>query len=202
MRISDWSSDLFSSYLLLALQAFDLVGLLAADIGARAAMDEDFEIIARAAGVLADEALFIGLGDGGEERLRLADELAANVDIGGPRAHGETGDQRALDQLVRIVANDLAVLARPRLRLVGVDDEKARAARLRLLGHEAPFEAGREASAAAPAQAGCLDPLDDFILADVEQRLGFVPEIGRAEEHTSELQSLMRISYAVFCLKK
>src|SRR3546814_8400748 len=25
---------------------------------------------------------------------------------------------------------------------------------------------------------------------------------GRTEEHTSELQSLMRISYAVFCLKK
>src|SRR3546814_2461994 len=27
-------------------------------------------------------------------------------------------------------------------------------------------------------------------------------EIPRSEEHTSELQSLMRISYAVFCLKK
>src|SRR3546814_1722995 len=27
-------------------------------------------------------------------------------------------------------------------------------------------------------------------------------KIGRSEEHTSELQSLMRISYAVFCLKK
>src|SRR3546814_4136298 len=28
------------------------------------------------------------------------------------------------------------------------------------------------------------------------------PAITRSEEHTSELQSLMRISYAVFCLKK
>src|SRR3546814_9096137 len=28
------------------------------------------------------------------------------------------------------------------------------------------------------------------------------PIIARSEEHTSELQSLMRISYAVFCLKK
>src|SRR3546814_10192202 len=28
------------------------------------------------------------------------------------------------------------------------------------------------------------------------------PISGRSEEHTSELQSLMRISYAVFCLKK
>src|SRR3546814_7862580 len=29
-----------------------------------------------------------------------------------------------------------------------------------------------------------------------------VPVVPRSEEHTSELQSLMRISYAVFCLKK
>src|SRR3546814_9222067 len=28
------------------------------------------------------------------------------------------------------------------------------------------------------------------------------PAVSRSEEHTSELQSLMRISYAVFCLKK
>src|SRR3546814_7180119 len=43
------------------------------------------------------------------------------------------------------------------------------------------------------------------------ERFGVVPDIltlsktlgaGRSEEHTSELQSLMRISYAVFCLKK
>src|SRR3546814_3452262 len=29
-----------------------------------------------------------------------------------------------------------------------------------------------------------------------------IDQAGRSEEHTSELQSLMRISYAVFCLKK
>src|SRR3546814_2640744 len=42
--------------------------------------------------------------------------------------------------------------------------------------------------------------------ADLDQMVEFVkldPEEGeRSEEHTSELQSLMRISYAVFCLKK
>src|SRR3546814_1748869 len=31
---------------------------------------------------------------------------------------------------------------------------------------------------------------------------GRISPTGRSEEHTSELQSLMRISYAVFCLKK
>src|SRR3546814_5811532 len=33
-------------------------------------------------------------------------------------------------------------------------------------------------------------------------RLYVPPDSFRSEEHTSELQSLMRISYAVFCLKK
>src|SRR3546814_1727229 len=32
--------------------------------------------------------------------------------------------------------------------------------------------------------------------------VGWIYEYARSEEHTSELQSLMRISYAVFCLNK
>src|SRR3546814_4477760 len=50
------------------------------------------------------------------------------------------------------------------------------------------------------------EDLDD---AGAACRLGILPrphrqgcEAARSEEHTSELQSLMRISYAVFCLKK
>src|SRR3546814_3451389 len=35
-----------------------------------------------------------------------------------------------------------------------------------------------------------------------EQEIGIKTTFLRSEEHTSELQSLMRISYAVFCLKK
>src|SRR3546814_9584857 len=37
---------------------------------------------------------------------------------------------------------------------------------------------------------------------DSSVRLGNGQNVLRSEEHTSELQSLMRISYAVFCLKK
>src|SRR3546814_10237457 len=40
---------------------------------------------------------------------------------------------------------------------------------------------------------------DRFDPARFEAAVHIVP---RSEEHTSELQSLMRISYAVFCLKK
>src|SRR3546814_10618110 len=66
-----------------------------------------------------------------------------------------------------------------------------------------------------------LEPGDELLMVDstygptrafcddVLKRLGIAtcyydPPVGagRSEEHTSELQSLMRISYAVFCLKK
>src|SRR3546814_1852047 len=39
-------------------------------------------------------------------------------------------------------------------------------------------------------------------IAVAVERLSDHPLAVRSEEHTSELQSLMRISYAVFCLKK
>src|SRR3546814_6244175 len=38
-------------------------------------------------------------------------------------------------------------------------------------------------------------------LEDDIYRAGEIPVLGSSEEHTSELQSLMRIPYAVFCLK-
>src|SRR3546814_7825954 len=41
----------------------------------------------------------------------------------------------------------------------------------------------------------------DHVLAQGASRRGH-QYVVRSEEHTSELQSLMRISYAVFCLKK
>src|SRR3546814_4888673 len=48
------------------------------------------------------------------------------------------------------------------------------------------------------------DILDRLLVAieDVDVAGGHLQRGRRSEEHTSELQSLMRISYAVFCLKK
>src|SRR3546814_7361888 len=46
---------------------------------------------------------------------------------------------------------------------------------------------------------------DDYelleLLSAIDQKR-LIDDAARSEEHTSELQSLMRISYAVFCLKK
>src|SRR3546814_5717472 len=45
---------------------------------------------------------------------------------------------------------------------------------------------------------GAFAELDRALALNFEIRI----KMARSEEHTSELQSLMRISYAVFCLKK
>src|SRR3546814_9650761 len=47
----------------------------------------------------------------------------------------------------------------------------------------------------------CVDQRESQHIAQRE-RHSPPPRLPRSEEHTSELQSLMRISYAVFCLKK
>src|SRR3546814_7957138 len=50
------------------------------------------------------------------------------------------------------------------------------------------------------ASRGVLDPASAHLLPEIEIVCRMA--MARSEEHTSELQSLMRSSYAVFCLKK
>src|SRR3546814_9027987 len=56
-----------------------------------------------------------------------------------------------------------------------------------------------------PGMALWREKLFSWMLRNAESAMEFFklpPNRVRSEEHTSELQSLMRISYAVFCLKK
>src|SRR3546814_4124398 len=46
------------------------------------------------------------------------------------------------------------------------------------------------------------DAIDTAVMERTSHAAMLPLDVGRSEEHTSELQSLMRISYAVFCLKK
>src|SRR3546814_4425542 len=100
------------------------------------------------------------------------------------------------------------------LRTTGVNDPKILAA-MGSVPREDFVEAGRRAVAyadlAAPVGQGraLLPPevlgqlLERAALTGNEKALVIGGATGyRSEEHTSELQSLMRISYAVFCLKK
>src|SRR3546814_8912490 len=66
----------------------------------------------------------------------------------------------------------------------------------RLVGRDVDRAGGRVLAVKRP-----LRSAQHFDLRDVEEVEGRGSD-ARSEEHTSELQSLMRISYAVFCLKK
>src|SRR3546814_3604816 len=62
---------------------------------------------------------------------------------------------------------------------------------------------GRQETALLQVMPPSVDLLSGYLVAPghLRQRRAIDAD-GRSEEHTSELQSLMRISYAVFCLKK
>src|SRR3546814_19914566 len=60
----------------------------------------------------------------------------------------------------------------------------------------------RPASTASQREPWLLDNFARFFIVDQQFRKLNREAGDRSEEHTSELQSLMRISYAVFCLKK
>src|SRR3546814_2873947 len=95
---------------------------------------------------------------------------------------------------------------------VGVDDEvggEVGPCRLDQDMHPAAFPCPADRIADDPAHGVTsgdrpwADELLAFLKGDVRHLTrGGIDLIERSEEHTSELQSLMRISYAVFCLKK
>src|SRR3546814_10034877 len=74
------------------------------------------------------------------------------------------------------------------------------------------FRSGGIVDVRCSSQPGIISRLTDTVVAPAQswaslfarpRKIVIVPRVTiRSEEHTSELQSLMRISYAVFCLKK
>src|SRR3546814_4823863 len=85
--------------------------------------------------------------------------------------------------------------------------DSAHLARTRLRGQPAGFS-NNEANVGQRSTSQRLGQhcyVDVIVCGDVRQlgsQQGIHLDFARSEEHTSELQSLMRISYAVFCLKK
>src|SRR3546814_320812 len=207
MRISDWSSDVCSSDLdvEVVLDACDLVARVDADLLADALGDLDHDL-----GVLTQERLgvlpalaellaLVGVPSARllheaevdtdvEERALAADALAVHdVELGLTERRGAL----VLHHLdPGAVAHDLGAV------LQGLD--------------AADVEADRAVELQRPAARRGLgrpehhaDLLPQLVDEDADG-LGLAQVAGelRSEEHTSELQSLMRISYAVFCLKK
>ena len=144
----------------LAFEALDEAGLLAADVGSRAAVNPDVQVVARAVDVLAQVAGGAGLLDRRLEDPVGPDILETKVDVGGARPGGEARDQDALEQLVGIPLHQEAVVEGRRLALVGVD---AHERFFPILGKKRPLQAAREAGAAAAAELGILDQVDDRV---------------------------------------
>src|SRR3546814_19152482 len=100
---------------------------------------------------------------------------------------GRRGRRRPCRQLRGRLSQRLGLQRDPGGCLCRVDGHS----RLQFSDH-APFLACEEV----PSTAFCDRP------ASINAPLTASPAGSRSEEHTSELQSLMRIPYAVFCLKK
>ena len=101
--------------------------------------------------------------DGGAEPVDGKRVFGSDVDVGLVGPHGVRPDEHALEYRVRVALQDCPVHERAGVALVGVADDV-----LLVPGGvmaELPLEPGREPGAAAPAQAGPLDRVDDLLPA-------------------------------------
>ena len=139
--------------------------LLAGDVRARA--DDDLE------GSAIEETCFAELLERSREPFARRGVLLADVDEPGGRVGEAHRDHHALEEEVRPQLHDVAVLDRPRLALVGVDDDVARR---RLARDGLPLDPGREARAAEAGEAGRLQLLDDpLVRGELAEQLEAAP---------------------------
>ena len=137
---------------LLALQRGDQSRLLPADVGPGAPVHHDVELRPQQAGR-------VGFPHGPAEAPPGLDVLAADVDEAEPRPDGAGRDEHALDEGVRIALEEVAILERSRLALVGIDHEVHGSGVV--LGDERPLGARGKAGAAETAEVRLLDLLHD-----------------------------------------
>ncbi len=116
----------------------------------------------------AEEPPRAGLVDRALEHVLHVEEFAADVDVGDLRPDRVAADRAPFDQQVRIALDQQVILEGARLALVGVAGDVAR---LGLLVDELPLQPGRESGAAAAAQPGGLDHVDDLVRLLVERLL-------------------------------
>lgn len=113
----------------LALDRADQSRALAADIGTGTRVEVDVEVEAAAEDVRAEEAVVLRLADGIQEQRAEAGVLRAHVDEAVRGTDDVSRDDHGLDEVERIVTDELAVLERRRLALIRIaDDDLALAA--------------------------------------------------------------------------
>ena len=139
----------------LSLERLEQRGLLAADVGAGAAVEDDRDAV--------EDVLGAHLLERRDEHLVLRLVLTADIDEHVRRLDRMCGDQRALEEAERDAEHDLAVLEGARLGLIGVDHEVVRLRELVRLRDEAPLHPGWEERTAAAPQARGLEFVDHLV---------------------------------------
>src|SRR5438132_697414 len=139
----------------LAFERFDQPRFLTANVGAGAAMNKDFDVKVGTENILTQKLLRPRFLDGALEDLCALGKLAPYIYVSGVDIEGVTGNQGALEQLVRILMNNVTILEGARLRLVGIANQIHRLLLVRL--NKAPLHPGWETSATTSAQRRSLN---------------------------------------------
>ena len=119
--------------------------------------------------LLAQQTVLAGLFDGTIQAMYRQRILGAHIDDALGRAHHVAADDHAFQQGMRIALDLVAVHVGAGIAFVGIADDVLLVGNR--LAQELPLVAGEEAGAAAPAQLGSLDLLDDALRLVVDQRL-------------------------------
>src|SRR6266542_2101150 len=108
---------------LLAFERLEERGLLAADIRAVAVMVVQMKGETAAKNVVTEEARPVCFLQRFLTALVFIPDLAVDIVVTALAAHGVGGDRHALDQDMRVVAQDVPILERSRFALIGIADE-------------------------------------------------------------------------------
>src|SRR3546814_5449205 len=118
--------------------------------------------------------------------LHVSEASQFGVSVGEPSLDWSVSLERK-DKIVTGLVSGLASLLKSR--------------KVTVLDGHGRLHAGRKVSVSG-GQSGDVELTADAVVLAPGSLPRTIPGFERSEEHTSELQSLMRISYAVFCLKK
>ena len=123
-------------------------------------MNVNIDIEPAAEDILAEKLVLARFVDRPFEDFRAFGKFASYIYVRCPRVQGETRDRDPLQELMRIVVDDVAVLERARLRFVRVANQIDRFFFVGL--DETPFHAAGKSGATAAAQTGGLHFVHDL----------------------------------------
>jgi hypothetical protein len=126
-------------------------------------MKVHIETVPRTARILANQSSFVRFVDSLLYVRRFLVEFTADVDVGSRGIHSAASDKATFDKLVRITAENLAVLACSRFALISIDYKVPRSRILLPPGfvHKTPFQTTWKSCTSTSTEARVLDRLDD-----------------------------------------